>query len=158
MRLATLALAAFMAMTAPMGMIMTTASAGSEPAEKSQAAVEKTMRDMYEALAADDAERLTTIFAEDFYAFDAGKRFDGPALTRLVIDAHKAGKRFVWTVNEADVRIQGNWAWIAYVNRGSVEDKSVVTPVTWLESAMLKFDAGRWRISFFHSSRVPPAP
>jgi ketosteroid isomerase-like protein len=135
-------------------------AAAAEPqtqcATRSADAVTETMRDMYAALSAGDDARLTSIFTSDFYSFDAGKRFDGPALAALVKDAHKAGKKYVWTVNEPDVHVQCDGAWIAYVNRGSVTDASGATPVTWLESAVLRFETGRWRIAFFHSSRAAP--
>jgi hypothetical protein len=51
--------------------------------------------------------------------------------------------------------MHGDLAWITYVNRGSVGDAAGVTPVTWLESAVLRHDGRRWRIRFFHSTRVP---
>jgi len=117
--------------------------------------VAATLRDMYASLSADDMARFQSIVTDNFYSFDVGRRFDGGALAQLIIDAHKAGKRFVWTVNDPDVRITGDTAWIAYVNHGSVADASGVTPVTWLESAMLRREAGRWRIAFFHSTRAP---
>jgi ketosteroid isomerase-like protein len=118
-------------------------------------AVADTMRAMYAAATADDFARLKEIFTEDFYAFDLGKRFDGMALAELIKGAHEAGTAFVWTVNDPETHVIGDWAWITYVNRGSITNASGVTPVTWLESAVLVHDAGRWRIRFFHSTRVP---
>jgi hypothetical protein len=122
-------------------------------------AVAGTMRDMYAAISVDDGARLNgMIFAPGFYAFDGGKRFSGPELVALIAGAHKAGKAYVWTVQEPDVHVVCDRAWIAYVNRGSVTDASGVLPLTWLESAVLKFDGTRWRIEFFHSTRTPAAP
>jgi hypothetical protein len=121
-------------------------------------AVAGTMRDMYAAISVDDGARLNaTIFAPGFYAYDGGKRFSGPELVALIAGAHKAGKAYVWMVQEPDVHVACDRAWIAYVNRGSVTDASGVLPVTWLESAVLKFDGTRWRIEFFHSTRAPAA-
>jgi GrpB-like predicted nucleotidyltransferase (UPF0157 family)/ketosteroid isomerase-like protein len=118
--------------------------------------VAETMRDMYRALSDGDAARLSTILADDFDCFDVGRRFDGPGFARLIADAQKAGKRFVWTVQDEFVHVEGNWAWIKYINRGSVGDAAGVTPVTWLESAVLRRHADRWQITFFHSSRAQP--
>ena len=118
-------------------------------------AVIETIREMYAAAAIDDEAHLAKIFTEDFYAFDGGKRFDGMALPRLIKAAHAAGKHFVWTVNEPTVWVAQNWASIAFINRGSVGDADGTTPVTWQESAVLKFDGKRWRVQFFHSNRVP---
>ena len=118
-------------------------------------AVIETIREMYAAAAIDDEAHLAKILTEDFYAFDGGKRFDGMALPALIKAAHAAGKRFVWTVTEPTVWVAQNWASIAFINRGSVGDADGTTPVTWQESAVLKFDGKRWRVQFFHSNRVP---
>lgn len=122
------------------------------------AAVAGAVREMFAALAVDDLARMRRVLAPGFYAYDAGRRFDGPALSELVAAAHKAGKRFVWTVQEPDIRIDCDRAWIAYLNRGSVGDAAATRLVTWLESAVLRHRDGRWRIEFFHSSRAAPAP
>lgn len=151
MRVLPLALAVMVTIGFGFGSRTASAEAG---ATRDPAAVAQTMREMYAALSADDEAKLKDVITPDFYAFDGGKRFDGVSLFALVNDAHKAGKVFVWTVNEPDVHVNGDEAWIAYVNRGSVGAQ----PVTWLESAMLRFEGGRWRIAFFHSTRVPAAP
>jgi hypothetical protein len=152
------AVAAFLAMACAGG---NAAAAGQDAqcAPQDTNAVVETMREMYAALAADDEARLTKIFAPGFYAFDGGKRFDAPGLIGLIKDRHQAGYKYAWTVTEPDVRAHCDWAWIAYVNRGSIAEPSSDTkPVTWLESAVLRHEAGRWRIVFFHSTRAPAAP
>ena len=116
--------------------------------------VAATVRAMYAAASTDDLATLKEIFTEDFYAFDLGKRFDGMALADLIKGAHAAGTTFAWTVNDPETHVIGDWAWITYVNRGSVTNASGVTPVTWLESAVLVRNSGRWRIRFFHSTRA----
>jgi ketosteroid isomerase-like protein len=125
--------------------------------ERSEQAVVETIRAMYAAAAVDDDAALARIFTADFYAFDLGKRFQGMALAELIKTAHAAGKRFVWTVTEPDVHVVGDLAWLSFVNSGSVGDAAGTAPVTWLESAVLRFEEGRWRVQFFHSTRVPPA-
>lgn len=113
------------------------------------------VKQMYIAAANDDVALFHRIAATDFYAFDGGHRFTGDALMELIQSAHKAGKHYVWTVNEPDVHLACNDAWIAYVNRGSVRDESGTKDLTWLESAFLHKEAGAWKIQFFHSTRVP---
>ena len=120
------------------------------------AAVADTLRAMYAAAVKDDAPGMQAVFAPGFYAFDGGKRFDGPGMAALVKGAHDAGRTLVWTVQEPDVHFACDQARIAYVNRGSVTDTAGTMPLTWLESADLVFTGGRWRIAFFHSTRVPP--
>jgi hypothetical protein len=70
---------------------------------------------------------------------------------------HAAGKRYEWNVTEPDVHISGNTAWIAYDNKGSIDDASHTVNQNWLESAFLQKEAGIWKIVFMHSTRVPMA-
>jgi ketosteroid isomerase-like protein len=105
-------------------------------------------------LAANDAAKFRAVIAPDFYAFDVGKRFTGDALLELIKTAQAAGNVYVWTVNEPDVHISGDIAWIAYVNRGSIKDASGTENLTWLESAILQKEKGAWRIRFLHSTRA----
>ena len=99
--------------------------------------------------------KFRAVTTPDFYAFDAGGRFTGDALMDLIKAAHAAGKVYVWTVNEPEVHISGDIAWVTYVNRGSIKDASGIKDVNWLESAVLQKEQGTWRIRFFHSTRVP---
>lgn len=120
-----------------------------------QIQVTEAIRSMYAALTADDLDKFRAVTAPDFYAFDVGKRFTGDALMDLVKTAHVAGKVYVWTVNDPEVHVQGDIAWITYVNKGSIKDATGTKDVTWLESAVLQKKEGVWRIHFFHSTRVP---
>lgn len=127
----------------------------SGPSDADQARVTETIRSFFAAAAADDLDKLHAVTAPDFYAFDAGGRFTRDALMDMIKTAHAAGKVYVWTVNEPQVHISGEMAWITYVNRGSIKDTSGTKDVTWLESAVLQKEKGIWRIQFFHSTRAP---
>lgn len=71
---------------------------------------------------------------------------------------HAAGKHYEWNITDPDVHINGNMAWIAYVNQGSIGDASGTVNQKWLESAILQEQAGAWKLLFVHSTRVPNAP
>ena len=135
--------------------IDSTAADQSGPSAADQDQVTETIRSFFAAATADDLDKLHAVIAPDFYAFDAGGRFTGDALMDMIKAAHAAGKVYVWTVNEPEVHISGDIAWITYVNRGSIKDASGTKDVTWLESAVLQKEKGTWRIHFFHSTRVP---
>ncbi len=120
-------------------------------------AVTDAVRGVFAGMMAHDDAAVKASLTSDFYAFDGGKRFDGPALPKLITDAQAAGKTYVWSVNDPDVHIACDHAWIAYVNKGSLTDAKGTLPLTWLESAILRFEGGRWRIEFLQSTRVPPA-
>jgi ketosteroid isomerase-like protein len=127
-------------------------SSGVEPEETK---VIEAIRLMYVALQNDDLAKFEDITSADFFAFDVGKRFSRDELMALIKNAHAAGKIYKWTVTEPEVHIDGNTAWITYVNRGSLEDNSGKKNLTWLESAVLRRHNGAWRIQFLHSTRVP---
>lgn len=130
------------------------AACGETPASDEDQVVEA-MRTLYVAATNDDLALFHTVAAPDFYAFDVGKRFDGDALMELIKNLHAAGSVYVWRVAEPEVHVHADTALITYVNRGSVQDASGRRDVTWLESAFLRKDEGRWRIQFLHSTRVP---
>ena len=122
-------------------------------------AVIDVVNQFFEAASHDDANHFKEIMAPNFYAFDNGKRFDGMELPQLIKAAHGAGKTYVWSVNDPQVHIACDWAWITYTNRGSVGDSSGTQPMSWLESAVLHYQGQRWHIQFLHSTRAaPPAP
>ena len=129
------------------------APCASSPADEAQ--VVAALRAMYTAATADDLDRFHAVAAADFYAYDNGKRFDGDALMALIKTLHTQGNVFVWQVNDPEVHIDCDMAWITYVNRGSLRTATQHQPLTWLESAVLQRQSGVWRIQFFHSTRVP---
>ena len=123
--------------------------------EDDEARVIEAIQLMYVALQKDDLAKFQTVTSPDFYAFDGGTRFSGDELIAFVKNLHAAGKIYVWKVTEPEVHIDGTTAWITYVNRGSLEDKSGKQNLSWLESAVLRKQNGAWRIHFLHSTRVP---
>jgi ketosteroid isomerase-like protein len=120
-----------------------------------QSQIVDTVNTMFTAVRTDDAAKLNSVIAPDFYMFDGGHRFDGEAIMALIKAQQVAGKRYEWNVTEPDIHISGNTAWIAYVNKGSIADASGRMDQQWLESAFLEKQAGIWRILFIHSTRVP---
>jgi ketosteroid isomerase-like protein len=131
------------------------AAADQSPPSNDQAQVIETVRAMFAALSTEDLSKLHVAIAPDFYAFEAGGRITGDALVDLIKKAHAAGKVYTWTVNEPEVHIDGNIAWLTYINRGSIKDAAETKNVSWLESAVLRRQKDGWRIQFFHSTRVP---
>ena len=110
---------------------------------------------MYAALARDDLDAFHAVATPDFHAFDNGRRYDGDALADVLRAAHASGRTHVWTVTEPEVHVDGDSAWVAYVNRGSITQGQETKAVTWLESVMLRREQGAWKVAFLHSTRAP---
>jgi ketosteroid isomerase-like protein len=151
-------------MTSPLGLagallwctIVSTAGAQQRRITADETLVVNTVSAVFAAARADDVAAFDAVIAPDFYIFEGGTRFNGDAIMEVVKAQHAAGKRFEWSVTEPDVHISGNVAWIAYVNQGSITDASGTTASQqWLESAVLRRQAGGWKIVFMHSTRVP---
>jgi ketosteroid isomerase-like protein len=132
--------------------------AQSRPLTSEQTQIADRVRTFFDAAREDDVTKFDSVIAPGFYIFDGGARFDGDSIMAVIKAQHLAGKRFEWNVTEPDVQIDGNTAWIAYVNKGSITDASGTTNQNWLESAFLQKQAGNWKIVFMHSTRVPAMP
>lgn len=126
------------------------ASPKTAPAE-----VAETMREMYAALKTGDAQAFNAITTSNFFTFDAGKYFDTASLLALVKAAHDRGAVYDWSVADPKVELECNMALLTYTNNGSLTEAGATRPLSWLESATLVHDGQRWRIRFFHSTRVP---
>ncbi len=123
--------------------------------ERNEAVVDA-LTQFFEAASHDDDNLFKEVLAPNFYAFDNGKRFDGMQLQQLIKAAHGAGKTYVWSITNPEAHIACDWAWVTYTNRGSVGDASGTQPMTWLESAVLRYQGKRWHIEFLHSTRAAP--
>jgi hypothetical protein len=132
------------------------ASGQSRPTDSAQ--VVDVVRTVFVAARSDDVAKFDSLIAPGFYIYEAGKRFNGDSIMGLIKALHAAGKQYQWNVTEPDVHTHGTTAWIAYVNQGSVTDTSGTLPLEWLESAVLEKRAGKWKIVFMHSTRVPAPP
>jgi hypothetical protein len=129
--------------------------AGSMKAGPDEQQIVATVSTVFDAARTDDVAKFDSVIAPGFYIFDGGTRFDGNAVMNLIKSLHAAGKQYEWSVTEPDVHINGDSAWIAYVNKGSITDASGTKPQNWLESGFLEKRAGSWKILFMHSTRVP---
>ena len=130
-----------------------TESCSTVPDDKEKVA--GTMRQLFASTSVADAAGMQRVLTSDFYAFDGGQRVDTAGLIRFAKSAIDAGRHYTWTVTEPDVHLTCNGAWIAYTNRGSVQEPSGTTNRVWLESAVMVKDAGTWKVEFFQSTRVP---
>jgi hypothetical protein len=118
--------------------------------------VEAAVRGWFGAFARDDYSAGYALQTPGFYAYDNGKRFDGTALGELLRGVKASGARVEWNLGDIDVHVGCDQAWAAWVNRGASGKAGAMAPVTWLESAVLSYRDGHWRLEFLHSGRVAP--
>ncbi|HLZ74530.1 nuclear transport factor 2 family protein [Phenylobacterium sp.] len=118
--------------------------------------VEAAVRGWFGAFAREDYAAGYALQAPGFYAYDGGKRYDGAALGELLRGAKASGIRVEWNLHDIDVHVACDQAWAAWVNTGASGKAGALQPVTWLESMVLRYEGGRWRVEFLHSDRVRP--
>lgn len=107
---------------------------------------EHAVRSFYAALANDDEQAFSRLAANNFYAFDVGKRFAGKELFEAIKGIHASGKCLVWNLGPIDVHVSGTVACAAWENHGAVG----ITPVFY--NASLNSGAGKWRSQTISSS------
>src|SRR3546814_4015808 len=112
----------------------------------------ETRRMMFTVMADDDSARCRQGTSSDFYAFDIGRNMTSDQLLDVVEEARESGMTFYWQVTEPRVHIDGQTAWITYVNRGSIRIGADQREMVWLESAVLRKTGEAWRIRFLHGT------
>ena len=119
-----------------------------------------TIERAFAAIGNDDKSLLDEIFCEVFHAFENGISMTGPELFELMSRYHAQGRRYQWSVNSPQVEVQGSLGVAVYVNRGFITETPGArpTPMSWLESVLLRRQEGRWRLAFLHSTRMPQSP
>ena len=132
------------------------ASQRSCPSGAAAQEIPRVVKAFFAALAKDDDGEERRLTTPDFYAYDIGKRFTGPELSRLVADAHRAGRAIEWNIGAVDLRVDCNLAFAAWENVGASGTAAKMEPRSWLESALLVRRDGRWLIHFLHSTPKDP--
>ncbi|MBS0335152.1 MAG: nuclear transport factor 2 family protein [Proteobacteria bacterium] len=122
----------------------------------SDKAVEAVVQAWFEAGRHDDLAAIAGLQGKGFYAFDGGERFDGLRLAETLKTMHASGATIVWNLHDMEVHAGCDQAWASWINTGSASMGGKTQQVVWLESAVLRWSDGRWRMVFLHSARVPP--
>jgi len=117
-----------------------------------------TIEQMFAALGDNDRVRLNELLCEDFHAFENGVRVTGRELLDLMSRFHAEGRRYQWSVNSPQAESQGDLGVLIYVNNGSISESGSSTPMSWLETALLRRQPSGWRLAFLHSSRTAGVP
>lgn len=127
------------------------------PSASAQEDITAVARNLFAAARVDDLDAFHALSTPDFYAYDNGLQFSGDEFITFLKKLHAAGKKMDWSLTEPKVHISCNVGWITYVNKGSVEDESGHHDMSWLESEIMEYSDGHWRIHFLHSTRVAPS-
>ena len=144
-------------MLMPMMVVGAQESVARAPRADDEVAIVKTLEQMFSAGQHADLDRFHAATTKDFYAYDNGKRFDGDGLMDMIKQYQAKGYQNIWSVREPQVHVNCDIAWVTYVNKGMIKQPDgTMTSMTWLESAVMRWDGTAWKVRFLHSTRVPP--
>jgi ketosteroid isomerase-like protein len=115
-----------------------------------------TMHALFTAMEQENLDQFHHVTCPNFYLFDNGKQLSGDGVMNFIKKAHASGTSFVWQVTQPQVYVDGNTAWITYINQGSITNAAGKKDMKWLESAVLNKTADGWCIHFAHSTREQP--
>ena len=115
----------------------------------------QTIRQLYAAVTRGDSLAVSRLFAPDFYAFDKGERMTGAELADQVDQIRKAKLPFIWTVEDAEPHVSCDVAWVTYTNRHVPLPGATAQPAAFVESVVLVWRGGMWKLRFFHSTPAP---
>jgi ketosteroid isomerase-like protein len=115
-----------------------------------------TMQSLFTAMGQENLDQFHHVTCPNFYLFDNGKQLSGDEIMNWIKKAHASGTSFVWQITQPQVNVDGNTAWITYINQGSITNATGKKDMKWLESAVLNRAGDGWCIRFAHSTREQP--
>jgi ketosteroid isomerase-like protein len=146
-----------LSMLLPMVTVRAQEGVARAPRADDEVAIVKTLEQMFSAGQQADVNRFRAVTTKDFYAYDNGKRFDGDGLIDIIKQYQAKGYQYIWSVTAPEVHVGCDAAWVTYVNKGSIrQPDGTMTSMTWLESAVMRWEGNAWKVRFLHSTRVPP--
>lgn len=110
------------------------------------------VQQLYAAVNRGDSAFVAHLFAPGFYAFDQGRRMTGPELTAQIDEIRNSRPPYTWTVEVVDAHVTCGMAWVSYTNRHVPLPGASVPLKAYLESVVLVWLGGSWKLEFFHSS------
>ena len=127
------------------------ASAKSCPTRTSDAAdVARAAETFLERIEAGDIAGARAVTSPDFHSFDGGRHWAGPELLDHIDQILKQGRVLRFALSKAEARVDCNFAWVHWINTGSVDG----APVTWQESGVFRRNGKGWQMEVLHSERV----
>jgi Domain of unknown function (DUF4440) len=125
-------------------------------APTNKTALQEVVKGLFGALSDLDVDKAKSFCTTDITILESGKVWNFDSLA-LRITNRKAKSTDFKRVNKLDfieTKAFGDIAWIYYFNQATITFDNKTTNVKWLESAVIKKDKGKWKISLLHSTEI----
>jgi ketosteroid isomerase-like protein len=135
-------------------LLTSTACRKTRPAAASGEAAKQVIADYYDLFYRRLDERgYRALLTDDYLLLENGEIFDANG---DIASMPKAGDGYTRSDAFAfrTVQVLGDTAYVVYVLRSAVVEKSAARNLEWLESAILRRSGSRWKVALLHSTRI----
>ncbi|HLA59244.1 MAG TPA: nuclear transport factor 2 family protein [Puia sp.] len=117
-----------------------------------QKAVQKTLADLFQALADQDLDKLKDNCTTDVLIIENGEVWNLDTLLKKASQPRAADFKRINTIEFIDIKVSGKIAWATYNNQAAITRNGQTSLVKWLETAILVKEAGHWKVKTLHST------
>lgn len=128
--------------------------AACQTAPNDPAAVEDVIRDYFTAISNNDQMAADAVCTADYMLLEHGMYWNNDSLFMMAGPMFDQGATIAYRFENFETTIDGNTAWTYYDNYGLMTVGGQEIPLHWLESAVMEYDDGHWKMALLHSTRI----
>ncbi|HLO80297.1 MAG TPA: nuclear transport factor 2 family protein [Chitinophagaceae bacterium] len=118
--------------------------------------VNNTIKAMFDGLSNLSIEQVKNNSTEDLVIFEHGMIWNMDTLSTIINALKDFNPVRVNSFEFLKTEIQGQTAWVAYLNKATVTTNVQKVEYKWLESAVLVKQGNDWKVKMLHSTRLSP--
>ena len=119
---------------------------------ESEQQVQKTVKEMFEALSNRDTNGIKIHCTKDILLFENGAIWNLDTLIQKTVQNTSADFKRVNTIDFINTVVEKNTAWTTYNNQAEITRNGQHIFIKWLESAILVKEDKAWKIKVLHST------
>jgi ketosteroid isomerase-like protein len=125
---------------------------GHDKTNDKQQLVQKTVTDLFQALADRDPDKIKYNCTADILILESGAVWNLDTLVQKISQNTAADFKRINTLEFIETKVSGEIAWTTYNNQAEVTRNGKSGKIKWLETAILTKEDGRWKIKTLHST------
>ena len=108
----------------------------------------------FDALSVTQIPEMKAEVTSDFQLLETGEIWNMDTLVSKISRPKPANFLRKNSFQFLQTNIQGNTAWVSYLNTATITSSTRNTTVQWLESAILRKKRGQWKMEMMHSTSL----
>lgn len=126
--------------------------ANAQNKQTDQQAVQKTVVNLFQAMADRDLGKLKKNCTSDILILENGSVWNLDTLIQKVSQNTAPDFKRINTIEFIDTEVSGKIAWTTYNNQAEVTGNGKNVVIKWLETAILSKENGQWKTKVLHST------